>query len=211
MSEQALVAVTQSRMDDMTALAEMTKVGDYLPYIQLCGSSTTLFKEGKIPLAHFALVKGKGVTDLTKEFHAVVLSWRTKAMCFGDMEISYDRHSESFKKIQAAAAADSQSGNGYGPEYLLWLPEYKQFGTYFMSSATARNEAPNTQTFLGRACTFESVLIKNKKYSWHGPSTKKCPLTEVAMPEEANRLEVTSKFENPPVPEAAESSSKSRD
>lgn len=210
MSE-ALVPVSGSKYADDQALANVTKVGDYLPYIQLCGSSTNLVKEGKVPMAHFALVKGKGITDLTKEFHAVILSWRPKAMNFNDMEIAFNPKGDLFKKIQAAADADSQSGNGYGPEYLVWLPEYKQFATFFMSSATARNEAPNTQTFLGQACTFESVVIKNKKFTWHGPSTKKCPLSEIAMPDEQTRLDVTHKFENPPEAEVAEAASSARD
>lgn len=182
----------------------------YLPRIQLMGSSSTAVKEGKFAMGNFALVDGKNLIDLTKEFVAVVLSWRPKAMMFTEQIISYYNPStDAFKDIQAKADAKIQ-GYGWGPEFLLWLPEHKRLATYFLANPTGRREAPNIKSHMHRTCAIESILIKTAKYTWHGPRTKDYNL-DVVMPESGVVAPELEKFNNPPETEVEAAETTERD
>lgn len=179
------------------ALTTLTSAA-YLPRIQVMGGNNDIVKEGKFPIGHFALVTGKSMDDLTAEFNAVILSWRPKAMQFQPDVVSYyDPNSEGFKKLQERADSEPQSGCGYGPEYLLWLPDYEKFATLFCSNKTTRNEAPNIHTFMRKACTFIIELIKSKKYTWHGLRVGKCDLEVKLSPQEV-MMGIVDKFNSPP-------------
>lgn len=202
--------VEASKFATAEALTTLTNVG-FLPRIQVMGGNNEIVKEGKFPIGHFALVTGKSMDDLTAEFNAVVLSWRPKAMQFQPEVISYyDPNNDDFKKVQERADNVPQSGCGYGPEYLLYLPDFDKFATFFCANITARNEAPNIHTFMHKACTFCTELIKSKKYSWHGPRVKKCD-QEIKLPAQEMLLEQINKFNNPPVTEVEIVSAETRE
>lgn len=173
--------------------------GGFLPRLQLMGSSSTAVKEGKINQGHYALVRGKDqIEDLTKEVNVVVLAWRPQALEIGAETVLsvYNPKHPDFSRI-AEKSEEADSGCMYGPEFLVWVPSHKVFATFFMSSKTARREAPQLKGLLGRAATLKAQLIKAKKYAWHGPVVTPCsaPLDLPNM-EEA-QVEVN-KFNNPP-------------
>ena len=193
--------IAESKFATGNVLASMVTTG-FLPRVQVMGGNNDAVKEGKFPIGHFACITGKSLEDLTSEFVAVVLSWRPKAMQFQPEAIAFfDPSKDSFKAIQDRADNVPQSGCGYGPEYLLWLPDYEKFATFFCANITARNEAPNIHTFMRKACIFRAEVIKSKKYTWHGPKVGKCDL-EVKLPAAGPMQETLEKFNNPPETEA---------
>lgn len=213
---QNLLSTQTSKYADETALSKVTKVGDWLPYVTLMGGNSLEVKRGEFPIGHFCLKKNKKMIDLGKEFIMYLLSWRPKAMTFEPKVLSFfDVESDDFKAVVNRADTVKNPGCGYGPEYLVWLPEVKELATYYLSSKTGRNESPNIQAVLKstRLCKQKSHLIETEKYSWHGPQTLACDL-EIPLPPIELVKEQLDKFNNPPaaveeVAEEAESDSRS--
>lgn len=150
----------------------------FLPRLQLFTSNSELVKSGKIPLAHYGVIPDKNTLhDVGKDILVIPLAWRPKAMDVkSDPVVSFHRPgARQFNQIKQRAEADSNSGNLYGPEFLLWFPPQHGFVTFFMGSKTARNEAPMIFGLLpGKEGIMKSMLltaqyIKTEAYSWHGP------------------------------------------
>lgn len=201
------VDLSKSAFATKDALDTVTKAGDYLPRIQVMGGNSDLVKRGNFPLGQFALFQGKNPTSLTKEFTAVLISMRPKAMQFSPIKSVYDSSTQDFKDIQAKADEGGQSGCGYGPEYLLWLPDYQLFATLFLSNKSGRAESGKVQGFMTKACTFKCELAENKKrnQAWHVAAVSEYTGGTINnMPEEAKLIAVASKFNNPPQVEQAE-------
>jgi hypothetical protein len=177
------IAALQAASDFAGAGAGLVGTGvAFLPYLQLYGSNSEEAKRGLIPIANYGTVEGKEakLTDCGKTILVVPCAWRSKAMWFkapdGKPKAFHNQQSEQFKKIRAAADADSNSGNMYGPEYLFWFPAQKRFVTFFMGSKTARNAAGAVHALLPRAGgglkggMLTGVLIDNGTHTWHGPT-----------------------------------------
>lgn len=184
------------------AIAMVTTVGKFLPYVTLMGGSTLPVKRGQFPIGHFALHQGKTLVDLGVEFPALVVAWRPKAMIYKPQTLAYyDTKSKAFQDIQATADV-KDSGKGYGPDFLLWLPANGLFATYFLGNKTGRNEAPNLLGPLRKNgpfyCIQASDLIETSKNSWHGPVTKSCGLS-FDPPDMAETKRVLENFLHPPV------------
>jgi hypothetical protein len=151
-------------------------------------------------MGNFGLTENKVTIDLGKSFVAMILAWRPKAMQFKPDVLSfYDPKSQGFMDIQRTADGQD-SGKGYGPELLFWLPEQKKFATYFFGNKTGRNEAPNVigEMKKSRKCKIVSDLIENKKFSWHGPKCEAYDLTLNVQPDITELKAVLEKFNNPP-------------
>lgn len=154
----------------------------FLPYLMLFGSNSDQVKEGLVPVATLGYIEGKEkkLTLIGKTVLVCPLAWRAKAMFFktadGKPVAFHKPKSEEFKKIRDAANADSNSGNMYGPEFLLWCPNEKKFMTFFMGSTTARNASQPVHALLPRsggplrAGILSAVLIDNGTHKWHGPT-----------------------------------------
>lgn len=173
----------------------------FLPRLQLYGSSSELVKEDKIGQGQFAIVSGKDtLTILGKEVQCYPISWRFKAVEFGDQIISkYNPDDAEFKRIVDKASGQGLTGAMAGIEFLLYIPDNNVFCTYFMGNASSKREAPNLRAIKddGQAATIRSKLVKNKKgQSWHAPEVVVCS-TPLATPDEAELLEVATKFANP--------------
>ena len=160
----------------------------WLPYLQLVGSNSKLVQQGKVNQAHYVLVLQKDqFEDLGKEVDVLPIDWRPKAMKMtpGGTPISYfDPNSEEFLEVQERSETPN-SGCMFGPEFLLWIPAVKRFSSYFMSSKTSRNRAPELRTLLGRGATLKTKLIETKQFRWHSPTVFTC----------ASRFEVPSNEE----------------
>jgi len=176
----------------------------FLPRLQLFTSNSEPVKKGEIGVAHYGIIKGKDtLIDLGKSVVVIPLAWRAKAMFVkSDPVLAYHNpKSEQFQEIKKKADADSNSGNMYGPEFLLWHEEHGYL-TFFMGSKTARNEAPAIRALLPtpdgrlRAAVLSATYIQTKEYSWHGP--KVVASSQSVTPPPADTLEVTiSDFLNP--------------
>ena len=176
----------------------------FFPRLQLFTSNSEQCKQGKIGVATYGLIKGKDeLVPLGKNVIAVAIAWRAKAMFVkSDPPLAYhNAKSEEFQAIKKRADADSNSGNLYGPEFLLYIEEHG-FVTFFMGSKTARNEAGAVKALLPGAdgrlkCgNFGSVYITGKEHSWHGPKVVVSAQT-IALPEQAALDAAVADFLNP--------------
>lgn len=186
------------------ALSNVSKVGDWLPYIVLHSSSAAV-KKKEIEGGHFGLHPSKGtIIDLGASFVALFLAWRPKAMQYKPKVLSfYDSTSKEFKDVEERAKNTKDSGCGVGPEFLVWLPDQRKFATYFLGNKTGRNESPNITGPLEDKgpflCVQNAKLIEMGEYMWHGPETKKhdIPLSKEQQPILAELKEQLHKFNNP--------------
>ena len=206
--------VSQAKYADSKTLSVVTSSRNYLPRVQLMGSSSDIVKQGDFPVGSFALIKNKVHQDLGKEVIMLVLAWRPQATQFKpDVLNAYNPETDLFKKIKARADADSQSSCGYGPNSLVWLPEYEETATFFLSNPTGRNEATNFLGYLGKTCVVKSELIVGKKHKWHGPKTYPYE-ADIKLPNFADQafIDVKNEFCNPPEAsrEEAESTDRAR-
>ena len=184
---------------DDSVFDDIAKSKDYLSRVQVMGGNSDYVKEAKIQIGHYALIHNKdSFADLTQQFDCLVVGWRPKAMDVGGEQVIsvYNHEKDEFKRIQEKSA-EQNSGCMFGPEYLLWLAEAKTFATFFFSSKSARREAGNMKSCVGRAATCRIQLIKTKKFSWHSPEIVACstPFDIPGVPELKEQLE---KFNNPP-------------
>lgn len=169
----------------------------FMPRVQLMTSSSKPCKEGEFPVNHYALVKGQQNIDLSGEVNCLVITWRPKAMRMGDSVMAvYDINNPEFKKIEEESG-EQDSGCMYGPEFLIYLPNEKEFATLFMGSKTARNESPNLKALIGKAATLGHQKISNKKYTWVSIQVTPCS-TPFDIPPIESIQEVAEKFNNPP-------------
>ena len=185
---------------DETAAAKFVTGIDFLVRIQLCGSSTNLCKEGKIAVGNYALIKNKNeFVDLGKSLNVWVCALRMKALAFGDdpVTVYYDPKTPEFQDIVRRAEADKQnSGCMAGFEFLLYIPDKRTYATFFLSSASARNEAPSLKALITKTATLSSALAENKKkQKWHVPKALTCSVP-LAPPDMEEFASVTSRFVN---------------
>jgi len=193
----------QSKHSNEKALKEVSSSGGFLPYIQVMGSMSGAVKEGKFPMGKFALVDGKVLIDLGKEFNALLIAWRSKAMTYQpDVTSVYDVTSPEFQAIKA-----KDINAAFGAEYLVWLPDHERLATFFFGNATGRTEIPVVNGYLpseekSGAINFKCELVKNekKKQSWHAAHAYDCEVDIVPPSDWAVLMEQINKFNNPPAP-----------
>jgi len=196
---QQIVGTTSSTDDVFGAVA---KASSFLPRLQLFTSASNECKKGEFPLNHYGVVTAKNrIRDLGKTVEVVPLAWRPKAMQImadGTILSKYDAKDPEFGRI--AEMSDIQnSGCMFGPEFLLWVPGIKGFVTFFMSSKSARNEAPALKDKLDQeqAATLDSTFLSNKKFSWQSPVIRGCS-TPLDLPAGDSLITEITKFKNPP-------------
>lgn len=184
------------------ALKLVTTAGGFLPYIQVMGGNSAEVKRGKFPIGHFSLVKNKKLGDIGESFIALLLSWRPKAMRYKPTVMSYfDVNNPEFQKIEDLAKTPN-SNCGFGPEFLMWLPDYGEFATLFLGNITGRIESPNLIHCLekgSKVCRLETHLIESKRNnnSWHGLRLVEHDLP-VKYPQMADLTKVLESFNKPP-------------
>lgn len=194
-------ALPLAKYADDAAWGDVVSSSSFLPRVQLMGGNSEMAKEGLIGLGNYALVQDKkNFTDLGKQFDCIAFSYRFKAMRIpgdGTVLSYFNPKSSEFVRIQDDAEK-ADSGCMYGPEFLVWLPAYKQFATFFFSSKTARRASPNLRVLMDekRWATCKTELIKKGKNSWHGPVITPCS-TPHELPAGEKLLAVAERFANP--------------
>lgn len=183
---------------DEKAFAAVSKVGDFLPRIQLYGGNSKACKTGHVPIGNYGIPRSeKDILDLGKEVDVIVISGRAKAMRItaDDTVITkFDHTDVEFQKI--AAESDIQdSGCMFGPEFLLYVPKVKQFVTFFMSSKSARRVSGGLFQRLKKAATLKSEFVEKGKFAWHAPVITPCS-TPLDVPDSEEILAVATKFAN---------------
>lgn len=174
----------------------------FLPRFMLFAAGSNAVKKEQIGQGRFGIVRSKDdIEDLTKEVPVVVLGWRPKALEIDGSEVSsiFNPKSTEFKRISEKSEIKG-SGCMFGPEFLLWVPTavVPCFTTFFMCSKTARREAPNVKSLIGKAALLKSVLIETKQYSWFGPIATPYSGQISNMPDLKEIEDQTNRFKNPP-------------
>lgn len=186
--------------EDQNNLMEMCKPG-FMARVQLCGGSSGMVKDEKVPIGQFAFIRSKDdFIVLGKEFLCIPLSWRSVAMRFGDetVESVYDKNSPEFKQIQIDSEG-ADSGCAYGPQFLIWVPAVKDYATFLLGSKSARPEGRKAHAQLNKPTMFKSALIEAGGYKWHAP--KVMPYTgEInPRPDVETAIKTAEMFNNPEV------------
>lgn len=122
-----------------------TTGGGRLPTLKLKTASSDACKEGAINVNHYALESQSQIRDLGKEPLGLVVSFRAKAIDFGDgsedstVSSTADINSDEFKRIQAVVASNQPNNHcACGPEFLVYLPEEETYAELYMSSWNAK-------------------------------------------------------------------------
>lgn len=177
--------------------AQVSSSSEYLPRIQLMTSQSEKCKTGEFPINHYALVKGKDFQDLGQEVDCAVVSWRPKAIRFGEVPMTkYSTEDEEFQRIKEDSEQPN-SGCMYGPEFLLWVPAIKQFVTFFCGSKSARREAPTIFSRLGEGMTLASRKIETSSYTWFAPQGRALSSLSGEGPTADDLRDIIAKFDNP--------------
>lgn len=183
----------------------------FLPRLDLCQASANLCKKGKVPIGTYALVRGKDtVSQLFGEsLDLLVVSWRPRAIRFGDKDVKshYNPQSPAFKQVEIDTTK-KDSGCKFGPEYLVYIPSVNEFATFHFNNATMRVAAAGMLPNIGKAVTCRVEYIEKGKDSWHGPIILNCstPLQFPGDPEEFRQQLIIQrdKFNNPKEDEVLE-------
>lgn len=183
---------------DEDVFKEVVTPGGYLPRLQLMTSQSNKCKSGDFPINHYALVRDGNHTDCGKEVDILVIAWRPKAIQITDETVIavFDHESDQFKSIVEKSEVQD-SGCLYGPEYLVYVPEKKQYALFFMGSKSSRRESPNVKALICKAGTLEPKHVVTKKYEWYTPAIKPCA-TPFEVPDIEDIKEQVDKFNNPP-------------
>jgi len=175
---------------------KLATASDYLPRIQLCGSSSKLFKKNKIAKQHYAyVVTDENFKDLGASVDVLPIAWRPKALDMsGDSPVQcFDEKSDTFKDIQIRAGV-KDSECAFGPEFLIWIPSLKSFAGLFMGSKTARSEAGKVRELLSKGATLTSTVIEGKNgFIWEAIVVNPCT-TPFELPAPADLRLAIEKF-----------------
>lgn len=202
----SLVGVDQSEMlatgFDANDYASFASGIEFLPRLQLCGASSDLCKESKVPIGTYAVVKDKdNFADIGKSINLFVCGLRLKALEIiqgpeGGVYNFFDPKADEFKRV-ANLSNEKDTGCLAGPEFLVYIPATKQFATFFMANKSMRNEAPSVKALLGKAATLTISLAENKKkQKWHVPKALPCTIPLENPPQDELSAQVL-RFRNP--------------
>lgn len=141
-------------------LASVVGGGDYLAYLDFRSGKRAVVQNEGWPANTFALCKTGEATNVGNEFDAILLDVRPTAVDFnGGVDKAHNPEGARFLEIKADTD-DGISGNAYGPEFLVYLPEQKEFATFHMSSKSNRKLASGKNLeMLGTVVKFNSKSV----------------------------------------------------
>lgn len=198
-----------SEFADMNAAGIAGNRQSFLPRLQLFTGASTEVKQGKIGIAVYGKVQGEDIVELGKQVIVAPCAWRPKAMNFkSDPPQAYFRPATPEFQDFKLRSAQTNSGYGYGPEYLVWLGPEHGFLTFFMCNPTMRNSAQDIQALLPppgvsqlRFAALSAVLIDDDVNQWHGPkilpSSQQLDRPDQALLEQVTRTFLTPKDFDP--------------
>ena len=184
----AKIAELQSKYDSgFDEIASSTK---FLPRLQLFTSNSEAVQTGKIPVAHYGLVKGKdNITDLGKSVLCMPLAYRAKALdTKANPIVAFHVQADPrFQAIVKRANANANSG----------------FVTFLMGSKSARNEAGAVRACIDKGMVLTANFIVGKEYKWHAPKAE-LSMQGISAPPPDRKGEILLDFLNPPDAEEEE-------
>ena len=180
----------------------LTSSADYFSRLQLMTSNSNISQEQNIPAGNYVVIKTKqAVKDIGKEIDVLVCGIRFKAMRInGDNIISiYNPSNPEFNKIKEESTI-KDSGCLCGPEFLVWIPDTKEFATLFCANRSHKSVAPNIRAAMTDGSpgpvTLKSNFVKKQQYRWFAPVVTGCA-TPFEMPTSEALIENIDKFNHP--------------
>lgn len=190
-----LVGSLAKQNDDL--FKEVTKSADFIPRLQLMTANSKQCKAGEFPVNHYAFIRDQNLQDLGETVDVLAITWRAKALEIGEQVISiFDMQNDEFKRIQEKSA-EQDSGCMYGPEFLVYIPQIKEFATFFCGSKSARRESGSVKALMTKPATLKSKKIEGKRYTWFTSTAVPCS-TPFEPPIIDDLKKVVDKFNNPP-------------
>src|SRR6185436_3266869 len=200
MSTALVIPQVESSVDQsMEVFDQEAKSSDYLPRLQLLSGNSELCQNGTGRPGEYVAVTNKQTNKL---LGASLVCWplgfRHKALNTGGENpiASFDVKSKLYNEIKALSAV-KDSGCMYGPEFLLFIPDFG-FCTYHMSSKTARNVSPDVQAILKnqKPMVLTSKMIKKPRYTWPSPVANESSIYPELPPGDQMLIQLQ-KFLNP--------------
>lgn len=184
-------AIPQTNTENVLAVS---KNKSYLPRLKLCGAQAGECQRGQVGIGNYALIKSKEeVEDVGNSVDVIIVAGRAKAVQLSDPPIqAFNPNSDLFKDIQEESTK-KDSDAMYGPEFLVYIPAYETYATFFLCNPTGRRVAPDVNARMKTGATLGSRLIETKKYKWHGPIIKDCG-APLEVPDLQVLAEVATKF-----------------
>jgi hypothetical protein len=166
--------------------------------LQLYTFASNPCKDKTFPEGHWGLVTASEIKDLGESVTIVPIGVRPKAMDVSNAKpvIAYRMESPLFTSIREKAGV-ANSNCMCGVEYLVFLPEYDAFTTFYMANKTLRREAQNVKNNLGNPIVMKTKLIQQGKNKWHGVVIAPFPTPIQAPAVERIKFE-QNQFMNPP-------------
>lgn len=225
MTDEFALALPESNLPekfDDSVIDAMTSGSAFLPRMQLMTSSSKACKEDGFTINSFARVQGDKTTELGKQVDGLILARRPKAVdfqsdpviCVYDPKLDAEGNMTGIFKDLVDRSGGQDSGIMWGTEFLVWIPQTREFMTLFMGTKSGRIEASSMLAVYKSwkkgekkvpAATFEAKRIKNKSYTWYVPTCRPCS-TPFDMPDVKEVISQIEAFENPKetAPELAE-------
>lgn len=154
-------------------LASVVGGGDYLAYLDFRSSKRAVVQNDGWPANTFALCENQEADNIGGDFDAILLDVRPTAVDFnGGVDKVHDPEGARFLEIKADTD-DKISGNAYGPEFLVYLPEQKKFATFHMSNKSDRKLGSGKNLeLLGTVVKFGSKSVSAEKKDEKGNMQK---------------------------------------
>lgn len=192
--------------EDAKLFSKVSSSVEVLPRIQLMTSGSDACKrmENPFPANNYALVKSKEYINLGRQVDVIVIMWRFKALDFSEknMVVSYDVKDPVFIDIQERSQTP-KSDCLYGIEFLMWIPERREFATFYACNETSRREAPKLRTddettgkITPKCVTLSAKEISNTQHTWVGINILDCQ-SSLEPPDDEILEEVYTRFVNP--------------
>ncbi len=170
----------------------------FMPRISLCGGMSGLVIEGKMHVGKYAFIRGQDdFVDFGDTFNCVPFAYRLAAAKFipGELEMYYDPLSDDFKRI-VIESEEPNSKRAYGPQFLIWVPQMKEFATFLFGSKSARPEGRKLNALINKGATFKAKLVSNTENKWHVPVVLPCSIG-LELPSAEQLLSVGEDFKHP--------------
>lgn len=172
----------------------------FFPRLQLLTDKSKKVTKREFPVNHYASISGQDYTDLGESVDCVAFAWRPKALDVSDQSTPisvFDIKDPEFQRIYQQTSVPN-SGCMCGAEFLVWLPQLKEFVTFYMGSKSGCVESPNVKKRIGQSMTLKSKYIETKKFNWYTATATVCTST-FELPPVEQLQEALDKFNNPPI------------
>lgn len=194
-----LIPIDESQSQSLEEFKELSSGNDYLPYIGLGQGLSKAVQNEQCKLGNWYICENQSVTDLGHDCTVIPIVFRGRAMdSSGDNTLfSFDPKSDVYKDIVQRSGV-ANSGCQYGPEFLVYCPQFQTFATMFFGSKTMRNSAGAFRGHINQHVTLAATKITKGKLSWYGPVFKRNAEPPESLPDAKTTSTIVAAFLDPP-------------